>query len=80
MIPDNLRETFLDRVTSRKFIVTVWLHLLSCVLLYVGQLEPAHWLELNTYLVGVYVGANAASKFGEAMKGRVLNDSGSASE
>jgi hypothetical protein len=67
---DDLKQTFKDRLTSRKFIITVWVHAVSCLLLFLGQLPPAEWVQLNTYLVGIYAGANAASKFGEAMKDR----------
>lgn len=47
---------------------TAWLHVLSVAFLFFGILDASQWIEFNTFLLGIYVGGNAVSKFGEGAK------------
>jgi hypothetical protein len=57
-----------QRLTSRKFLGTVWLHVLSDIFLLTAVMDAGQWVEFNTFLLGIYVSGNAISKFGEAGK------------
>lgn len=57
-----------QRLTSRKFMGTVWLHALSILFLSVDIMSAGQWIEFNTFLLAIYVGGNAVSKFGEGAK------------
>lgn len=63
-MPEDLKR----RLTSRKFIGTAWLHVMSVVLLFTNVMDTSQWVEFNTFLLGIYVGGNAVSKFGEGAK------------
>lgn len=47
---------------------SAWLHVISTALFLFGVLDATQWIELNTYILGIYVGGNAISKFGEGVK------------
>jgi hypothetical protein len=58
-LPQDLKE----RLTSRKFLAGVALHVISIALLLTGFIDPVNWTQFNLAVYGVYSVSNAASKF-----------------
>jgi hypothetical protein len=67
---EKISKDFRRRLTSRKLLITVVLHLLSNTFLIFGTFDAVNWIDFNKYLVGFYFGANALTHFSNAFKKR----------
>jgi len=53
----------MEKLLSRKFIMTVGLVVLSYVLVLVNKMTAKEWIEFSMVIAGIYTFGNVGSKF-----------------
>jgi hypothetical protein len=53
----------MEKLISRKFIMTVGLVVLSYILVLVGKMTSKEWIEFSMVIAGIYTFGNVGSKF-----------------
>jgi len=74
-IPEKIVNDFVDdtanlkqRFTSRKLIFTAITFIIGTYFVWVGIIQPDHWIELIKWISVVYFGANVGDKFSRVLK------------